>query len=447
MADIPRDDSQEEKNDKREFIRETIVKQEKPRRRGRALLWTLALALVFGGTSSLAFVVSQPFWEGRFGETEPQEDISLARDDTSAAPADTDAAEESSEETTQSNLVTVDRDELESLVAEAVERSSSDLSDVTSIFTSLNSMIAEANKSLVVITVSTTDLDWFDNEISSDHQGCGMIAAITGQEVLILTDSQLVSGQATIHVSFGNHGEAYGSCKQTDSTTGMAVVSVPVSSLDSSTLSYVQAITLGNSYLTTQGTPVVAMGSPLGTIRSIGFGMISYVNSNVQEEDSQVRLLCTDITGVSSASGFLLNLNGEVVGWITTRYSSSERANVIRALSISELKGKIEKLFNGEAIASLGIKGQTVTTEIAAERQIPQGVYITQSVSGKPAYQAGIQSGDILTALDGVAVTSLEQLQTRMESFSATAQIQVTVQRSGRDGYEELNFTVQLVAR
>lgn len=206
MADIPRDDSQEEKNDKREFIRETIVKQEKPRRRGRALLWTLALALVFGGTSSLAFVVSQPFWEGRFGETEPQEDISLARDDTSAAPADTDAAEESSEETTQSNLVTVDRDELESLVAEAVERSSSDLSDVTSIFTSLNSMIAEANKSLVVITVSTTDLDWFDNEISSDHQGCGMIAAITGQEVLILTDSQLVSGQATIHVSFGNHG-------------------------------------------------------------------------------------------------------------------------------------------------------------------------------------------------------------------------------------------------
>ena len=88
-----------------------------------------------------------------------------------------------------------------------------------------------------------------------------------------------------------------------------------------------------------------------------------------------------------------------------------------------------------------------MTAEIAEERQIPQGVYITQCVSEKPAYQAGIQSGDILTDFGGAAVTSLEQLQTRLESLPADSQVRVTVQRSGRGGYEELTVTVQLEPR
>ncbi len=445
MADVPRENSQDEKNEKREFIRETIVRPKEPRRRGRTLLWTLALALVFGVTASLAFVVSQPFWEGRFRETEPSEDISLPRDQTTAA-GETEGAEPP-EETTEEGLVAVNREELEDLVQSALDRYGADLEDLTDVYSSLNALLGEVNKSLVVVTVSTTDLDWFDNEVFSDQQGCGMIAAITGQEVLILTEADLVEGRESMLVSFGNHGEAYGTCKQTDGTTGMAVVSVPLSSLDASTRGYVQAIELGNSYMASQGTPVIAVGSPQGVIRSIGMGMISSITTNAQEEDSLVRLLYTDIQGASAASGFLLNLDGEVVGWITTRYSSSERANVIRALSISELKGKIEKLLNGDAIASLGIKGQTVTAEIAEERQIPQGVYITQCVSGKPAYQAGIQSGDILTDFGGAAVTSLEQLQTRLESLPADSQVRVTVQRSGRGGYEELTVTVQLEPR
>ena len=450
MAEIPRDDSKDEKNEKKEFIRETIVKPEKPRRRGRSLLWTLALALVFGVTSSLTFVIARPFWEGQLGEKEPPESVSLARDDTTEAPDQTEAedpAGETGEETTESNLMQVDPEELERLVEEAVGQTTLGLDDLESLYTVMNSLVAEANRSLVVITAYTTDRDWFDNEYASGQQSCGLVVAVTGQEVLILTDSQIVEGQETVRVSFGSHGEADGTCKQRDRTTGIAVVTVPVSSLAEDCLSFIQPVTLGNSYLVSQGTPVIAIGSPQGTLRSVATGLVSVVNSNIQAEDSQIRLICTDMTGCSTSSGFLLNLDGEVVGWITTAYNSADQANVVRALSISELKGKIEKLLNGEATPSLGVQGQTVTAAISEERQIPMGVYITQCVADKPAYLSGLQNGDILTALDGTPVASVQDLQAKLEALPADAQVTVTVQRSGREGYEEMTFAVQLTAR
>ena len=160
-----------------------------------------------------------------------------------------------------------------------------------------------------------------------------------------------------------------------------------------------------------------------------------------------MRLLYTDMAGGSGSSGFLLNMDGELVGWITTRHGSSGQADVIRTWSLSEMKGKIEKLLNGEAVACLGVMGQTVTAAISEERQIPMGIYITQCVSEKPAYLAGIQNGDILTALDGTAVATVQDLQAKLEALPADAQVTVTVQRSGREGYEEKNLSVQLTAR
>lgn len=444
MADNPGDKSKDEKKEKREFIRETIVKREPPRRWGRLALFTLGMGLVFGLAASLTFVVSRPFWEERFGETEPPESITLNRDDLTTAPVTTEAP------TTQAPAesgTAVDREELERMVQAAVDRSRNGIEDVKGIYTAVGNTMVEANKGLVTVTAEFTDKDWFDNEFSSDQQSSGIIVAITSQEVLILTDSAIVSGQESVHISFGNHGEGDAYLKQIDETTGVAVVAVPADSLEDDLRAYIQPAALGNSYLTTQGSPVIAMGSPMGAMKSVGFGIISYINNNVQGEDSQLRVMYTDIVGGSSSSGFLYNLDGEVVGWITGKYGSTDKTNVIRALSVSDMKGVIERLSNGAQIACLGIKGQSVSATVSEERGIPMGIYITKCVTDKPAYLAGLQSGDILTAVDGTAVAAMKDLQTLLETLPADAQVEVTIQRGGREGYAEKVFAVQLAPR
>ena len=75
------------------------------------------------------------------------------------------------------------------------------------------------------------------------------------------------------------------------------------------------------------------------------------------------------------------------------------------------------------------------------------GIYITKCVTDKPAYLAGLQSGDILTAVDGTAVAAMKDLQTLLETLPADAQVEVTIQRGGREGYAEKVFAVQLVPR
>ncbi|WP_434310244.1 S1C family serine protease [Hominifimenecus sp. rT4P-3] len=443
MAENPSEKQKEEKSEKREFIRETIVKQTPPKKWGRLAIACIGMGLIFGLAASLTFVVSRPFFEDRFGETETPESITIERDTVTPAPESTEA---SSAPTTE-NAAPVEREELERMIEAAVERSRNGIEDVRSIYTAVSNIMVEANKGLVVVTTELTGKDWFDNDVSSDQQSSGIIVAITRQEVLILTDSSILGEQDSVHITFGNHGEANGYRKQTDETTGLAVVAVAMEDLEDDLRAYIQPAMLGNSYLTTQGNPVIAMGSPMGAMRSVGFGIISYINSNVQGEDSQLRVMYTDIVGGSSSSGFLLNLDGEVVGWITGKYGSSDKTNVIRALSISDLKGVIERLSNGEQIANLGIRGQSVSSAASEEMGIPMGIYITKCVTDKPAYLAGLQSGDILTAIDGTAVAAMKDLQTLLEGLSADAQIRVTIQRSGREGYAEKVFTVQLMPR
>ena len=75
------------------------------------------------------------------------------------------------------SINTQDPEELERLVEEAVGQTTLGLEDLEDLYTALNSLLAEANRSLVVITAYTTDRDWFDNEYASDQQSCGLVVA------------------------------------------------------------------------------------------------------------------------------------------------------------------------------------------------------------------------------------------------------------------------------
>ena len=73
---------------------------------------------------------------------------------------------------------------------------------------------------------------------------------------------------------------------------------------------------------------------------------------------------------------------------------------------------------------------------------MPQGLYVAEAVSGGPAYNAGIQNGDIITSVNGEAVSTIEDFQTRIEEMDAGATVEIVVKRNGRETYTELVYQV-----
>ena len=113
---------------------------------------------------------------------------------------------------------------------------------------------------------------------------------------------------------------------------------------------------------------------------------------------------------------------------------------------ISDYKGVLEDLSNGIAPSYFGVRGQEVGQE-QVDAGTPRGVYVTESVTDSPAYNAGIQNGDIITAIGEAAINNVKDLQNQIEMLNAGDRVRVTVQRNGTEVYRELEFEVEIGAR
>lgn len=143
---------------------------------------------------------------------------------------------------------------------------------------------------------------------------------------------------------------------------------------------------------------------------------------------------------------FLMNMSGEIVGVVTDDFKNENTQNATAAAGISDYKGIIERMSNGLSTAYLGIRGQEITEEMEAQG-LPAGIYITEVAAGSPAYEAGIQNGDILVRLNSGEVHTVKELQSRVENLEAGSTVTVTVARNGIDQYRELEYQITVGAR
>ena len=107
---------------------------------------------------------------------------------------------------------------------------------------------------------------------------------------------------------------------------------------------------------------------------------------------------------------FLLNTAGEIIGWTSEDYKTEESQKMTAAVGISDYKPVIEKMTNGLQVPYFGVRGQEVN-ETMVENGFPQGVYVVEAVPGGPAYDAGIQNGDIITLFGEKEITTFKELQ------------------------------------
>ena len=190
----------------------------------------------------------------------------------------------------------------------------------------------------------------------------------------------------------------------------------------------------------------MAVGSPSGMARSIDYGFVSYIGKNVQIVDQVTRMVYARISAEAVRGTFLVNTSGELIGWVMPPEPDEENNNMAKAMGISDYKGILEKLTNGLAAPCFGIEGQEVSEAMAAQG-LPNGIYVLNSVTERPAYDAGIQNGDIITHIDGREITTMKDFQNTVDNLECGRLVNVVVQRNGRDQYAKLEFQVTVGAR
>ena len=129
--------------------------------------------------------------------------------------------------------------------------------------------------------------------------------------------------------------------------------------------------------------------------------------------------------------------------------SDEEKAaggQMIEVMGVSGYKGILERMTNGQPAPCFGIIGQSVTDSMELGG-LPKGIYVMNSVTDGPAYNAGIQNGDIITKIGDREMISMKDFQSLMDSLQIGQVLNVTVQRNGREQYTELQFQVQIGIR
>lgn len=425
--------------EKRQFIREKIVKPPMTRKQiAQRILVLLFIAVLCGGAAGVSFALAKPLAERYLVPETTQESsqITIPKDEPETTVPVTEP------ETTRET----ETEPVEEIVQSAMKRYEYTASDLSSLFNTLRVVGQEADKGIAVVHSVKQDVDWFDNPVESTGLYAGIVIASTPVELLILTPVAAVENADSIRVTFSDNAEVSGTIKQSDTISGMAIVSVDSSQLEESTKKMVTALKLGNSYSARQGDLVIALGAPVSVPHSSSYGFISYVARNVQVPDGTTRLFYTDAKGNAGAGTFLLNIAGEVIGWVTDQYKTEDTQGMSVVMAISDYKAALEKMSNGIAVPYLGMKGQEVTSAMA-EDGLPLGVYVADSIADGPAYSAGIQNGDVIVKIGDTEIVTMKDYQNQVESIAKDQVVTVTIRRKGIEEYKELEYEVTVGAR
>lgn len=394
--------------------------------------YVCVLALLFGIIASVVIAFLQPKIEEIFY---PKQDPVV----TIPVDEPTEIGSTEGTESTESTEVQGESDEpIDMLVWKPT------IEDYQMLQSQLYAVGQQANRFVVTVTGVQSETDWFNNDYENRDQGSGIIIANNSQELLILTEKKVIVSAQELYVTFIDDVTVPAAMKQYDGNTGIAILSVPLTEIKEETMSQISIATLGNSLTIPQGTLAIAVGSPMGVNFSILTGNITSNTNTISTIDANYNIFTTDIVASESGSGALINTKGEVIGLVMQDYSRQGDENTLTAVSISDLKSLIEKLSNGKEVAYLGLGISTVTGEIEKAYDIPKGVYIKEVKMDSPAMAAGLQSGDVIVEMGGVAVADEAAYERKLLQLKPGDSVSIVIKRQGVNGYVSIRCDVEV---
>lgn len=420
-------------NDKEyDLYTEHIVKDpwKKIARRAKKILLIMCLAVFFGLVAGLIMLLVYKVGKD-YIEDDKNQTIEKESESVSEIESDTESKEP----------VTISPVETEPVETEPVTEIQIDdevLKEYAGYYKSIQAVASKVKESMVTVTVTKENIDWFNATYQNISEAYGLVISADSTGYYILTDYSLVKSSGDIVITYPGGGNDTAVLLAGDATTNLAVIKTSTFYEDE-----VNIAAIGDSNAVLQGDFVLAVGKLYGFGGSIGYGLATGINNSVSDTDSVYHLINTDIVGSGNPTGVLCNLRGEITGIITTAYNSGN-SNLITAYAVKDIVSLVESLSNGKTTPYLGIRGQEVTPQIKDKYNIPDGIYITAVETNSPAYQAGIQTGDVLYAINNIGMVSMNGFMKELGKYRPEDKISVMVKRKGRDEYKEIEFNLFL---
>lgn len=298
---------------------------------------------------------------------------------------------------------------------------------------------AAVNKSVVNITTATDAGGLFGDETSTGT-GSGFVIDKQGH---ILTNYHVVEGAESVQVTLFDGSTHDAHVVGTDASNDVAVVQVDVPA------DRLTPVAMGDSSKVMVGQKILALGNPFGLERTLTSGIVSALDRSIRAKNGRTikGIIQTDAAvNPGNSGGPLLNSRGEVIGMNTAILSQvGQSAGISFAVPINSILRILKPLVeHGRVIrADLGITRVFTTNE---------GLLVLGLVENGPAERAGIQpiqtrvvrygsalvrrldpeSADMIVAVNGKRVRSVEELLTEVESHAPGEVVTLTVLRDGR---------------
>lgn len=420
-----------EQNQNYEMIKERM--KERPINRKKLMrrtMITVSMAVIFGAFACITFLVLEPVFTNLLHPEPEPEVIELPKETDELLPED---------------MLITEEEPVVQLPQPIIQKDGDVLEDYTLTYQKLYEITNNFRKSMVTVTGVNQNVDWFNNEYENKGQYSGIIFAGSSKQFFILVDSVALEQAEEIRVTFQDKMAVTGTFMQKDNNIGLSVVAVQLNDLSEETMDNIRIAKLGSTKSSSLlATPVIVLGRLFGNTESVGYGMITSKDNTLNLADCNYELLTTDIYGSRDATGFMINMSGNVLGIIKQDYNREEVENLISAVGITEVKRSLERMSNAQEAAYLGINGIDVTQEANSSLGVPLGAYVTGIVMDSPAMKAGIQSGDIITAINDTVITSFEQYTEILAQYKPEETVSVVIKRQGNSEYREITIPIIL---
>lgn len=300
---------------------------------------------------------------------------------------------------------------------------------------------AMACKQAVGISTDVTYTNFFGQNSSAAVSGSGFIIAEDGY---ILTNYHVIEyafeHECDVTVMLHDGTVYTASIVGVEESNDIAVLKIDASGLT--------PVTFGDSSALSVGDEVYAVGNPLGELEfSMTFGRVSALDRLITTEENELGINMFQFDAAvnsGNSGGPVYNAKGEVVGIVTAKYSSTGVEGLGFAVPMSDAADIASDLITKGYVTGKAYMGvqldQRFTAVFSRYYGLPMGAYVSYVERGSCAEQAGIQSGDIITAIGEIQVKSYSDVNNALRRFSAGENTTISVYRSGNEMQLEIVF-------